>query len=111
MKIKTNSLEPGEPKDPNDSYVFDIYKAFATEPQVNEMKAEFANGIAWGTAKQMLFEMVNTELQEPREKYHELMANPDIIEQELQKGAVKAREYATPFLARLKEAVGIRPIT
>ena len=25
MKIKTNSLEPGEPKDPNDSFVFDIY--------------------------------------------------------------------------------------
>jgi tryptophanyl-tRNA synthetase len=111
MKIKTNSLEPGEPKDTNDCAVFDIYKAFATEQQVNEMKGEFANGIAWGTAKQMLFEMVNTELQEPREKYHELMANPDIIEQELQKGAVKAREYATPFLARLKEAVGIRPIT
>ena len=30
MKIKTNSLEPGEPKDPSDSTLFDIYKAFAT---------------------------------------------------------------------------------
>jgi len=30
MKIKTNSLEPGEPKDPADSTLFDIYKAFAT---------------------------------------------------------------------------------
>jgi len=110
MKIKTNSLEPGEPTDPKDSYVFDIYQAFASEQQVNEMKGEFENGIAWGTAKQMLFEMINTELQEPREKYHELMNNPDIIEQELHKGAVKARAYATPFLAKLKEAVGIRPI-
>ncbi|MEZ5472383.1 MAG: tryptophan--tRNA ligase [Marinicella sp.] len=110
MKIKTNSLEPGEPKDPNDSFVFDIYKAFATEQQINEMKEEFANGIAWGTAKQMLFEMINTELQDAREKYNELINNPDIIENELQKGAVKARAYATPFLARLKEAVGIRPI-
>ena len=30
MKIKTNSLEPGEPKDTQDSTLFDIYKAFAT---------------------------------------------------------------------------------
>ncbi len=110
MKIKTNSLEPGEAKDPNDSFVFDIFKAFATEPQINEMKAEFENGIAWGTAKQMLFEMINTELKDAREKYLGLMDNPDIIEAELQKGAVKAREYATPFLAKLKAAVGIRPI-
>lgn len=111
MKIKTNSLEPGEPKDPDDSFVFDIFKAFATEQQINEMKVEFANGIAWGTAKQHLFEMINTELQVAREKYNELMNNPDIIEQELNKGAAKAREYATPFLAELKAAVGIRPIS
>lgn len=110
MKIKTNSLEPGEPKDPSDSFVFDIYKAFATEQQINEMKVEFENGIAWGTAKQMLFEMINTELEVAREKYNELMNNPDIIENELLKGAAKAREYATPFLAELKAAVGIRPI-
>ncbi len=110
MKIKTNSLEPGEPKDPNDSFVFDIYKAFATEQQMNEMVAAYENGIAWGEAKQQLFEMINTELAEPREKYNELMANPAIIEKELEKGAEKARSFATPFLARLKEAVGIRPI-
>ena len=30
MKIKTNSLEPGEPKDTEGSTLFDIYKAFAT---------------------------------------------------------------------------------
>ena len=33
MKIKTNMLEPGETKDPEDSFVFDIYKAFATKQQ------------------------------------------------------------------------------
>lgn len=110
MKIKTNLLEPGEPKDPDDSFVFDIYKAFATESQVNEMRTAFENGIAWGEAKQQLFEMINTELSAPREKYNELMENPDIIEKELIKGAEKARAFATPLLAKLKEAVGIRPI-
>ena len=30
MKIKTNSLEPGQPKDTNDSALYEIYRAFAT---------------------------------------------------------------------------------
>ena len=30
MKIKTNSLEPGEPKDIEGSTLYDMYKAFAT---------------------------------------------------------------------------------
>ncbi|MEC8483729.1 MAG: tryptophan--tRNA ligase, partial [Pseudomonadota bacterium] len=55
-KIVTNLLEPGEPKDPNGSTVFDIYKAFATEEQTAEMRQKFAEGIAWGEAKKELFE-------------------------------------------------------
>jgi DNA-directed RNA polymerase specialized sigma24 family protein len=31
MKIKTNSLEPGQPKDPSDSLLYEIYRAFATD--------------------------------------------------------------------------------
>jgi tryptophanyl-tRNA synthetase len=111
MKIKTNLLEPGEPKDPNDSFVFDIYKAFATKQQTESFKQAFADGIAWGAAKQELFELINNELAEPREKYNELMAQPKLIETELLKGAEKAREFSAPFLKKLKKAVGIRPIT
>ena len=40
----------------------------------------------------------------------ELMADGDFIEQELQKGAAKARAYAQPLLAQAREAVGIAPI-
>jgi len=58
-KIVTNLLEPGEPKDPNGSTVFDIYKAFATEEQTAEMRQKFAEGIAWGEAKKELFELIN----------------------------------------------------
>lgn len=110
MKIKTNLLEPGEPKDPNDSFVFDIYKAFASAEQTAQMRQAFADGIAWGAAKQELFELINAELQEPRERYNELIAKPDLIEKELLKGAEKAREFATPFLQKLKKAIGIRVI-
>ena len=50
-KIKTNLLEPGEPKDPDTSTVFQIWQAFATAEQTAEMRQAFADGIGWGDAK------------------------------------------------------------
>ncbi|MGS2723197.1 tryptophan--tRNA ligase [Porticoccus sp. GXU_MW_L64] len=109
-KIKTNLLEPGEPKDPDTATVFQIWRAFATQQQSEYMRTEFANGIAWGEAKKQLFELVNDELKDARERYNELLENPDYIEAELIKGAEKAREFSAPFLQKLREAVGIRPL-
>ncbi|SBS27310.1 Tryptophan--tRNA ligase [Marinomonas spartinae] len=106
-KIKTNLLEPGEPKDPNDSTVFDIYKAFATPEQTEQMRKHFAEGIAWGEAKKELFKLVNDQLAEPREKYLELMANPAHVEQVLQAGGEKARVHARKRIADLRSAVGL----
>ena len=107
MKIVTNSLEPGEPKDPDTSTVFAIYKAFATAEEVAAMRIRYQQGIAWGEAKQELFEYLNNLLAEPRERYNELLANPAEVEQALQEGAAKARTYAQPFITRLRQAVGI----
>lgn len=109
-KIKTNLLEPGEPKDPDTSTVFQIWQAFASDAQTADMRQAFADGIAWGEAKKQLFELVNNELAEARERYNELMANPKFIEETLQEGAIKARAYSQPLMAKCREAVGIRPI-
>ena len=109
-KIQTNLLEPGEPKDPDTSTVFQVWRAFATAEQTDYMRREFDNGIAWGEAKKQLFELINDELKAPRERYNELLDNPGYIEEMLCKGAGKAREYSAPFLAKLREAVGIRKL-
>lgn len=109
-RIKTNLLEPGQPKDPGDSIVFQIWQAFATPAQTEAMRAEFAAGIAWGEAKKRLFELVNAELAAPRERYRELMAQPARIEGLLREGAEKARAHATPFMRELRHAVGIRTL-
>lgn len=109
-KIKTNLLEPGEPKDPDTSAVFQIWKAFASEEQTAAMRQEFAEGIAWGEAKKKLFELVDGELAEARERFEELMQNPREIEEVLQKGAEKARRESSEFLSRLRSAVGIKPL-
>jgi len=108
MKIKTNSLEPGEPKDTADSTLFEIYKAFASEEEVRDIEKRYAEGIAWGEMKQLLFEYINEHLKPAREEYERLIANPGIVEAELLKGAGKARERSAPFLAQIRDSIGIR---
>lgn len=106
-KIKTNLLEPGEAKDPDSSTVFQIWSAFASAEQTAEMRQAFAEGIGWGDAKKQLFELVNAELAEARERYNELLGQTDAIEDILQQGAAKARQYSQPLLEDIRAAVGI----
>ena len=106
-KVRTNLLEPGEAKDTSDSAVFQLWQAFANEEQVAYMRDQFSAGIAWGQAKKELFALINDEIKEARERYHELMEDNDGMEAVLQKGAEKARAEAQPFVAKLREAVGI----
>ena len=107
-KIKTNLLEPGDPKDPDTSTVFQLWEAFATEPQAQQMRENFEQGIAWGEAKKELFELINGQIGEARERYYELMERPADIEEILQQGAVKARAVSAPFIEKLRQAVGLR---
>lgn len=106
-KIVTNLLEPGEPKDPDTSTVFQIWQAFATPEQTAAMRKEFENGIGWGESKKRLFELLNAELKEPRARYEELMKNPAHLEKVLKEGAQKARAISVPLLQKLRKAVGI----
>ena len=106
-KIRTNLLEPGEAKDPDTSTVFQIWQAFGTHEQTLSMREAYAGGIGWGDAKKQLFELVNAELAEARERYNDLMARPADIEDILQVGAIKARATASPLLEQIREAVGI----
>jgi len=109
-KIVTNLLEPGQPKDADTSTVFQIWQAFATEEQTAEMRQAFADGIAWGEAKRQLFELINSQVGEARDKYEALLANPSHIEEVLQAGAEKARAQSKPLLEKVRAAVGIKKI-
>ncbi len=109
-KIKTNSLEPGEPKDPNGCTLFSIYQAFATAGEMAHIRQRYAEGIGWGEMKQTLFEHINEQIAPARERYEALMQAPEHIEAELQSGAEKARAISAPFLAELRKAVGIAKI-
>jgi tryptophanyl-tRNA synthetase len=109
-QITTNSLAPGEPKDPDTCTLFEIYAAFSSAAQTEAMRARYAEGIGWGEMKQELFAFLDDHLREARENYNRIIQDPGFIESELQKGALKAREYTVPFMDRLRAAVGIMPV-
>jgi len=106
--IVTDSRAPGEPKDTEGSALFQIYQAFASEEETQALRKAYAEGIAWGDAKQMLLERIDREIAPMRETYQSLISNPAKIEAILLAGAAKARQKATPFMARLRHAVGLR---
>ena len=111
MKIVTNSLEPGEPKDSKNCTVFDLYKNFATEEEVLALQSAYDEGISWGDAKEKLFLKINSQLEPIRNKHDELHQNKDYINDVLHDGAKKAKSYAIEKISQIKEVIGISKIT
>jgi tryptophanyl-tRNA synthetase len=107
MKIKTNSQLPEEPKDHNDCILFSIYSAFANESEIKEIKTRYQTGIGWGEMKQILFEKINIDLKDAREKYQYFINNPDVIDKILKKGCNNVRSIATPFMEKIKKQIGL----
>ena len=108
--ILTDSRAPGEPKEVDGSALFQIYQAFATAEETEALRKAYADGIAWGDAKNTLFERVDQVIAPMRAQYEELINNPARIEQTLLAGAERARALATPFIRELRAAVGLRSL-
>lgn len=106
-RIKTDSSPPEEPKDPAESTLFHIYQGFATAEQTQLLREKYAQGISWGAVKKELFELMDETLKEPRRLYSELLQDRSAIDAILQQGALRAREKATSFLTKVKQAVGV----
>jgi tryptophanyl-tRNA synthetase len=110
--IVTDSRAPGEAKDVDTSNVFQLYQAFASDEETAAMRDAFFAGIAWGEAKQRLFERIDLEVAPLRDRYEALVAHPERIEAQLRDGAERVRaQYATPLLQQLREAVGMRDLS
>ncbi len=106
MKIVTDSKTPEDPKDPNSSTIFQLYTHFASTDQIEFMRQSFERGgLGYGEAKKMLLEAINNDLQGPREKYQELMANKKMIDEVLIEGAQKARQSAQRTLDKVSRAM------
>jgi tryptophanyl-tRNA synthetase len=108
MRIVTDSRLPGEAKDADNAPLFTIYRAFAGADEAASFRQALLDGMAWGDAKQALFERVEKDVAPMRERYEALIADPAGIERILQEGAIKARAVATPKIAALRDALGLR---
>ena len=111
MKIVTNSLEPGEPKDSSDCTIFSLFKNFVDDSEIKSIQKAYDDGIAWGEAKEMLFNSINNELEPIRSRFEELKEDNDYINDLLSDGAKKARYIAKNKISQIKEVIGITKIS
>tara|TARA_R110002051_G_scaffold73135_2_gene132722 strand:- start:19119 stop:20087 length:969 start_codon:yes stop_codon:yes gene_type:complete len=107
MGIQTDSTPMKEPKDPTNDNVFALYKILASQPQIEEMSANYlAGNYGYGHAKQALYEVIVNKFERPREKFNYYMNNLNEIDDALALGAEKARKVADGVLERVREKLG-----
>ncbi len=106
-KIKTDSTPEREPKDTNKCLIFEIFKHFASEEEIQLLKQSYTRGISWGEAKDVLFETLESYFKDKREAYNHYISHPLELEKILKQGAGKARTIAEAFLREVKKTVGL----
>ncbi|WP_105616174.1 tryptophan--tRNA ligase [Vallitalea okinawensis] len=105
--MKTDSSLPTDPKDPDNSNLFSMYKQFATQDEINDLRERYHQGIGWGEVKRILFNKINDYLEEPRESYKNYTDKTWLIDEFLEKGRHEARQLAKPFLEEIKSKIGV----
>lgn len=106
MRIITDSKTPEEPKNPDESTIFQLYRNFATDAEVQQLREMFvAGGMGYGTAKTILFEKINSVLATARAEYERLMANRGEVDAVLADGAQRARAVAEKIYERVRKAM------
>jgi tryptophanyl-tRNA synthetase len=108
MRITTNSQTVEEPKDPDESQIFQLYKLFAQQPEQDALASRYrAGGMGWGEAKEELFNAANRCLTPMRERYDAIMADIPSLDKTLAQGAEKARPIAAATIKRFRKAAGV----
>jgi tryptophanyl-tRNA synthetase len=108
MRIVTNSQGVDEPKDPETSQIFLLYKLFASQEEQDALSARYrGGGMGWGEAKEELFHAANRKLAPLREKFNEIIADREKLNRTLAAGAEKARPIAAATVKRFRKAAGI----
>ncbi|MDR2371013.1 MAG: tryptophan--tRNA ligase [Treponema sp.] len=108
MRIVTNSQGVDEPKDPDASQIYQLYKLFAPAEEQAALAARYrAGGMGWGEAKEELFRAANRTLGPLRERFEAIMTDREKLDAVLEQGAEKARPIAAATVRRFRKAAGI----
>ncbi len=109
MAIKTDSTPVEAPK-PDDSPVLAFLKLLASpEEYAEHVQSWREGGVGYGTYKKRLVELYHERFDEARKRRDELVKHPEHVKQILAKGAIRARELASPYITAACHAVGIKP--
>ena len=108
MKIKTNSQEPGEPKDIKDCNIFNIFRSIGSESDIKDLQKKYEEGIGWGDAKGILFENLRDFLSPFKTEYQKIIKDKDYVESVLQQGKAEALEVSTPLIKDIRKSIGIK---
>lgn len=107
MSIVTDSTPLEQPKNPDTCNVFAIYKLLAEENQVAEMRGKYLKGnYGYGHAKTALFELVCDKFKAERARYNQFINEKKELDDQLKKGAEKARAIAGKVLGRVRKKIG-----
>lgn len=108
MNIVTDSTPLEEPKDPENCNVVKLFKFFADEAAVAEMKTKYREGnYGYGHAKLELFEGIKKVFGEARERRVELAKNTEYVQKVLNEGSEKARYTAIKKIRKIKKKMGL----
>ena len=108
MRIVTNSQAVEEPKNPDESQIFQLYKLFADDNEQTALAGRYrGGGMGWGEAKGELFRVVNRCLAPMRERFDEIMSDIPALDKILEQGAQKARPIAAATVKRFRKAAGV----
>ncbi len=108
-KFTTDSVQPGETRDPKDVPIFTLIERVASSNVIDEVRTNLETGnIRWGDIKETLFEQIKLTYGPAREKYEELRRDPGYVEKVLTEGAARASEQAKPLMEKIRVAVGLR---
>lgn len=108
MGIKTDSLGPTEPKNPETCTVYQIHKLFLSPADQEALAAEYQAGISYGDAKKKLFEAYMEHFGEMRQLRDRLAADPAHIASVMKEGAAKASAIASKTMETVRTAIGLR---
>ncbi len=107
-RVKTDSSKLEDPKDPNKTLIYNIYKLLASKSETDALKERFLKGgLGWKEAKDILAEMIIKSFEEPRRKYNEILGDKETMKKILNKNAQHARETASKVMTRVRDAIGI----
>ena len=109
MRISTDSRPMEDAKDPETDHLFQLYRLFASEEQIGEVRAIYwKGGFGYGDIKKRLADAAEIYLEPARKRRLDLENNPARVQEILSQGAAKAREAAGNVLQRVQKACGLR---